>query len=155
MGPTMLQSRHLCRLSLLAVLVGVTASAWAGPQSGNEPARRRGQQSQQQDPQQQPPGQRHHQSREDQRALSDAVRRAERATGGQVLSAERVQYDGRDVNRIKLVDDRGRVRVYWDNPQGGQQGGQQDGQQNDQQDGDEDEEQPRGRRTRDDDGGSD
>ena len=138
----MLLSRPLCRLSLLAVLVGVAASAWAGPQAGNEPAKRRGQQSQQ-DPQQPPPGQRHHQSRQDQRALSDAVRRAERATGGQVLSAERVQYDGRDVNRIKLVDDRGRVRVYWDNPQGGQQ------------DGDEDEEQPRARRTRDDDGGSD
>ena len=49
--------------------------------------------------------------------LSDAVRRVERATGGQVLSAERVQYDGRDVNRIKVVDDRGRVRVYMDDPQ--------------------------------------
>jgi hypothetical protein len=46
--------------------------------------------------------------------LSDAVRRAERA--GQVLSAEHVQYDGRDVNRVKIVDDRGRVRVYWDDP---------------------------------------
>ena len=44
------------------------------------------------------------------------MRRAERATRGQVLSAERVQYDGRDLNRVKLVDDRGRVRVYWDDP---------------------------------------
>ena len=51
------------------------------------------------------------------RALSDAVRRAERATNGQVLSAERVQFDGRDVNRVKIIDDRGRVRVYWDDPQ--------------------------------------
>jgi hypothetical protein len=33
-----------------------------------------------------------------------------------VLSAEHVQYDGRDVNRVKIVDDRGRVRVYWDDP---------------------------------------
>jgi hypothetical protein len=49
-----------------------------------------------------------------QRGLSEAVRRAERA--GQVLSAEHVQYDGRDVNRVKIVDDRGRVRVYWDDP---------------------------------------
>lgn len=53
----------------------------------------------------------------DHRALSDAVRRVERATNGQVLSAERVQFDGRDVNRVKIIDDRGRVRVYWDDPQ--------------------------------------
>lgn len=51
------------------------------------------------------------------RALSDAVRRVERATNGQVLSAERVQFDGRDVNRVKIIDGRGRVRVYWDDPQ--------------------------------------
>lgn len=52
----------------------------------------------------------------DRRALSDAVRRVERRTGGQVLSAERVPFDGRDVNRIKVVDSRGRVRVYMDDP---------------------------------------
>lgn len=50
------------------------------------------------------------------RALSDAVRRVERRTGGQVLSAERVPYDGRDVNRVKIVDSSGRVRVYVDDP---------------------------------------
>ncbi len=50
-------------------------------------------------------------------ALSDAVRRVERRTRGQVLSAERVPYDGRDINRIKVVDERGRVRVYMDDPQ--------------------------------------
>jgi hypothetical protein len=49
-------------------------------------------------------------------ALSDSVRRIERSTRGQVLSAERVPFDGRDVNRIKTVDDRGRVRVYMDDP---------------------------------------
>ena len=48
--------------------------------------------------------------------LSDAVRRIERSTRGQVLSAERMQSDGRDVNRIKVVDDRGRVRIYTDDP---------------------------------------
>ncbi|HEU4774515.1 MAG TPA: hypothetical protein VFS82_08375 [Lysobacter sp.] len=52
----------------------------------------------------------------DHRALSDAVRRVERRTGGQVLSAERVPYDGRDINRIKIVDSSGRVRVYVDDP---------------------------------------
>lgn len=50
-------------------------------------------------------------------ALSDSVRRVERNTRAQVLSAERVPFDGRDVNRIKTVDDRGRVRVFMDDPQ--------------------------------------
>jgi hypothetical protein len=59
---------------------------------------------------------RHHRG-EDQRALSDAVRRVERRTGGQVLSAERVPFDGRNVNRVKVVDSSGRVRVYMDDPQ--------------------------------------
>lgn len=60
---------------------------------------------------------------EDQRALSDAVRRVERRTGGQVLSAERIPFDGRNVNRVKVVDSSGRVRVYMDDPQttGGRQ----------------------------------
>ena len=53
------------------------------------------------------------------RALSDAVRRVERRTGGQVLSAERVPYDGRDVNRVKIVDTSGRVQVYIDDPSRG------------------------------------
>ncbi|KIQ96427.1 PepSY domain-containing protein [Lysobacter sp. A03] len=53
---------------------------------------------------------------ESHRALSDAVRRVERRTGGQVLSAERVPYDGRDVSRVKIVDSSGRVRVYVDDP---------------------------------------
>jgi len=34
-----------------------------------------------------------------------------------VLSAERVQFDGRDLSRVKVIDERGRVRVYWDDPQ--------------------------------------
>lgn len=53
----------------------------------------------------------------EQRALSAAVRRVESQTGGQVLSAERVPFDGRDVSRIKVVDASGRVRVYMDDPQ--------------------------------------
>ncbi len=56
-------------------------------------------------------------SRADGNSLSDSVRRIERATQGQILSAERVQFDGRDVNRVKVVDDRGRVRVYVDDPE--------------------------------------
>jgi hypothetical protein len=50
-------------------------------------------------------------------ALSDSVRRIERNTRSQVIGAERVPYDGRSVNRIKVVDDRGRVRIYVDDPQ--------------------------------------
>lgn len=51
-------------------------------------------------------------------ALSDSVRRFERSNrGSRVLSAERMLSDGRDVNRIKAMDDRGRVRVYVDDPQ--------------------------------------
>lgn len=49
-------------------------------------------------------------------SLSDAVRRVERDTRGEVLSAERVQYDGRDMHRVKVVDDRGRVRVFLQDP---------------------------------------
>ncbi len=105
-------SRALRSLSLLAILTGASASAWALPQPqgrGPEPQRGRSDQGQNQP--------RDHERRDDQSALSDAVRRAERATRGQVLSAERVQFDGRDVNRVKVVDERGRVRVYWDDPQ--------------------------------------
>lgn len=49
--------------------------------------------------------------------LSDSIRLIERTTRGEVLSAERMQSDGRDINRIKVVDDNGRVRVYLDDPQ--------------------------------------
>lgn len=49
-------------------------------------------------------------------SLADSVRRVQSHTGGQVLSAERVPFDGRDLNRVKVVDDRGRVRVYMDDP---------------------------------------
>lgn len=53
--------------------------------------------------------------------LSDTIRRAERDTRGEVLSAERVQFDGRDMHRVKVVDDQGRVRVYMQEP--GRRGG--------------------------------
>ena len=51
-------------------------------------------------------------------SMSDAVRGAvERNNRGEVLSAERVQYDGRDMHRVKVVDDQGRVRVFMQDPQ--------------------------------------
>jgi hypothetical protein len=58
-----------------------------------------------------------HLSDRDRRSLAESVRRVERATGGQILSAERVPFDGRDMNRIKVVDATGRVRVITEDPQ--------------------------------------
>lgn len=52
-------------------------------------------------------------------SASDAVRRIERDTRGEVLSVERVQYDGRDMHRVKVVDDRGRVREYMQDSRSG------------------------------------
>lgn len=53
---------------------------------------------------------------QEQDTLSDSVRRVQRDTHGQVLSAERVPFDGREMHRVKVLDDRGRVRVYMDDP---------------------------------------
>jgi hypothetical protein len=64
-----------------------------------------------------PPRDEDRDSRDEPRSsLSDAVRRVERDTRGEVLSAERVQYDGRDMHRVKVVDDQGRVRVFMQDP---------------------------------------
>ncbi len=54
-------------------------------------------------------------ARSDARSLSDTIRRVQRSTGGQILGAERVPFDGRNINRVKYMDDRGRVR-YMDDP---------------------------------------
>jgi hypothetical protein len=54
------------------------------------------------------------QRRED--GLAESVRRIERSTRGRVINAERVQSDGHEINRIKVMDDRGRIRVYMDDP---------------------------------------
>jgi hypothetical protein len=102
------------RLLLCAVLASTGLAAWASPQSGQRDRdERRSERA---------PAESRERSGE-RRALAESVRRAERATHGQVLSAERIQYDGRDLNRVKLVDDRGRVRVYWDDPQAKRQRG--------------------------------
>lgn len=55
-------------------------------------------------------------ARAERRSLAEDVRRVKRATGGQILSAERVPFDGRDMNRIKVVDSTGRVRVVTGSP---------------------------------------
>jgi hypothetical protein len=95
---------------VLSLALGLAGTAWAGPhgQGGG-----RGQQ-QHAEPAQTPfVGPERGRGRDE---LSDSVRRVERDTRGRVLSAERVPYDGRDVNRIKVVDQNGRVRVIMDDP---------------------------------------
>ena len=95
----------LLTIAIMAVLPAFSAHAQSQPQSqgGN----------------QQHDGDRGSRDRrQDSRStLSDAVRRVERDTRGEVLSAERVQYDGRDMHRVKVVDDRGRVRVFMQDPE--------------------------------------
>ena len=92
----------LLTIAILAVLPAL--SAQAGPQSQD-----RGRDQQRDESRD---------NRKDSRSsLSDAVRRVERDTRGEVLSAERVQYDGRDMHRVKVVDDQGRVRVFMQDPQ--------------------------------------
>jgi hypothetical protein len=96
--------------TVLPLALGLAGTAWAGPhgQGGG-----RGQQ-QHAEPAQTPfVGPERGRGRDE---LSDSVRRVERDTRGRVLSAERVPYDGRDVNRIKVVDQNGRVRVIMDDP---------------------------------------
>jgi hypothetical protein len=48
--------------------------------------------------------------------LPDSVRRVERQTGGEVLRAEPMQRDGREVYRFKVITADGRVRVMQDDP---------------------------------------
>ena len=116
-------SRLIRAAGLVCLLAGSSMAAWAAPQAGRQgkaPPQQRSDEARRAPPQA-------HERRDGQRALAESVRRAERATRGQVLSAERVQYDGRDLNRVKLVDDRGRVRVYWDDPAEGRSRGRDEG----------------------------
>ena len=94
-------SLTLLAVALLAMLPALPA--FADPQSNGGSRGGRQQQDQNND-------------RADHSSLSDAVRRVERDTRGEVLSAERVQYDGRDMHRVKVVDDQGRVRVFMQEP---------------------------------------
>ena len=55
--------------------------------------------------------------RDNDSSLSDSVRRIQRANGGRVLGAERVQADGQEFTRIKIMDEQGRVRYVDDNRQ--------------------------------------
>ncbi|MEN1925910.1 hypothetical protein [Luteimonas qiangzhengi] len=71
----------------------------------------------QQQPQQQRQQQAPRRQAERQDSMADSIRHVRRANRGQILSAERMHSGGREINRIKMVDDRGRVRVFEDDPQ--------------------------------------
>lgn len=108
-------------LLLLAALLGACGVAVAAPQQRREAPPPQADQEARAQPRRAPsrPEWGRPQSHNED-ALSDSVRRVEQRTRGQVLSAERVPYDGRNLNRIKVVDERGRVRVYMDDPQASQ-----------------------------------
>jgi hypothetical protein len=55
-------------------------------------------------------------TRDEKGSLPDSVRRVERQTGGEVLRAEPIQRDGREVYRLKVMTSDGRVRVVQDDP---------------------------------------
>lgn len=88
----------------MLALSAATGAVWAQSEPQPDPASRR---------EDSPP------ARANRTSLSDSVRRAQRETGGQILGAERVQFDGREINRVKVMDDRGRVRYMDDDPQRG------------------------------------
>ena len=48
-------------------------------------------------------------------SLSETIRRVQRSTGGLILGAERVSYDGKSIDRVKYMDGNGHVR-YMDAP---------------------------------------
>jgi hypothetical protein len=55
-------------------------------------------------------------TRRERSELPESVLRAERQTGGEVLRAERMQRDGREVYRLKVLTPDGRVRIMRDDP---------------------------------------
>lgn len=91
-------TRLALRLLLPAILFGAGA-AWA--------------QSPPSDPPTQAPQAREKGSRA---TLPESVRRVERQTGGEVLRAEPMQRDGREVYRLKVLTADGRVRVVQEDP---------------------------------------
>ena len=105
--PAVLPFRPLISLCAVAVLACALAVPVRAQESGRVPSQESGRRMDRD---------RGTQMRGQDRSLGDSVRRFERSRGGRVLSAERMQSDGRDVNRIKAMDDRGRVRVYVDDP---------------------------------------
>lgn len=106
---------RLLRKALHPMLLLGTGAAWAqaSPPPGSPPPR---QQAPQRDeaPQREP--MRERDADRQRGGLPDSVRRVERQTGGEVLRAEPMQRDGREVYRLKVLTADGRVRVVQDDP---------------------------------------
>ena len=110
----------LVLLPLLAavLLAGSPANAQRQPERGERGERsadRRGPPAQQARQQRQEPARGRQERRQD--SMADSIRHVRRANRGQIIAADRMHYNGRQINRIKLVDERGRVRVIEDDPQ--------------------------------------
>ncbi len=99
------------RSLLFAVLVIGSGSVWAQPKSPPQP------QTQPPPPPAAPqPTTAQAQPKANRSTLPDSVRRVEKQTGGEVLRAEPMQRDGREVYRLKVMTADGRVRVVQDDP---------------------------------------
>lgn len=100
---------RLLRTALHPMLFLGTGAVWAQSAPPHPPPRQ----------QQPPPPQREHgqDARGQGQGLPDSVRRVERQTGGEVLRAEPMQRDGREVYRLKVLTADGRVRVVQDDPE--------------------------------------
>jgi hypothetical protein len=92
-------TRIVKTLFVAAFLVG-TGSVWAQSAPSDSPS---------QGPAQAP-------AKGSRATLPESVRRVERQTGGEVLRAEPMQRDGREVYRLKVLTADGRVRVVQDDP---------------------------------------
>jgi hypothetical protein len=91
-SPTTHMSQQFAKqilVALLALLAAGAGSAWADGYSRNDP--RDGD-------------------------LPASVRRVQRETGGEVLKAQPIQRDGREVYRVKILTPQGRIRVVEDEP---------------------------------------
>ena len=96
---------RLLRTALHPMLFLGTGVAWAQSTPPSSPPQRQSQRD-------------HGQGQQGQRqGLPDSVRRVERQTGGEVLRAEPMQRDGREVYRLKVLTSDGRVRVVQDDPE--------------------------------------
>lgn len=95
----------ICLVLPAALLAALPGLAMAGDHGRGRPAQAPTPRNAQQDP-----------SRQDPSALPDSVRRVERTTGGEVLRAEPMQRDGREVYRMKVLTADGRIRVVQEDP---------------------------------------
>src|SRR5690606_41830806 len=122
---TMSASRRLLTVLLLAGLPVLAAAqpTVAGPGIGERGGPPRGERPVPRGERPAPHGERpvsrephaHAEARQSRRSVSEAVRWVQRSTGGEILGAELGPYEGRNITRVKYMDDRGRVR-YMDDP---------------------------------------